>query len=64
MKFKNLKNFYKGVLVSLFAVIIISSTPPAVPPETSDHLYGVSTCQGPDPEESPSILDDIDERIN
>lgn len=60
---KNFKNFYKGVLASLLAVIIISSTTPAVLPGTYDNLYGVSTCQGPDtnPDEAPSILDDIDD---
>lgn len=60
---KNFKNFYKGVLASLLAVIIISSTTPAVLPGTYDNLYGVSTCQGPDtnPDEAPSIFDEIDD---
>ncbi len=58
---KNFKNFYKGVLASLLVVIIISSTTPAVLPGTYDSLYGVSTCQGPNPDEAPSIFDEIDD---
>ena len=41
--------------------IIISSTTPAVLPGTYDSLYGVSTCQGPNPDEAPSIFDEIDD---